>query len=144
MTHHGLEYEERDVFFYGQNEDMNSWESLVEHFPPLIDYYFGHLNVHKDRILAAIVEEKSLLPALLDDPKNVCEYLQPLLGIDQPLEHSVCGMVLTCGWMSLGFSIIDDDGVARSVVYLTPVPSDIVVPRTLQPGSTHTYSLSAH
>jgi hypothetical protein len=144
MSHHGLMFEERDVFYYGKDEDMNAWESLIDHFPQLIDYYFSHLNVHKERIIAAIVEEKSLIPALLDSPTDVCEYIKPLLGDDVPLEQSVCGMMLNCGWLSVGFSIVDDEGLARSVLYLTPVSRELDVPAAIYPGTTHTYTLSRH
>jgi hypothetical protein len=144
MFQHGLMYDDRDVFFYGNNEDMNTWESLIDHYPPLVDYYFNHLNLHKEGIIAVLVEEKSLMPALLDDPKSVCRYLQPLLGEDAPLEHSICGMVLTCGWLSVGFSIVDDAGLARSVLYLTPVTKAMDVPSTFRPGTKHTYVLSIH
>lgn len=123
---------------------MNPWESLIDHHPALIDYYFTHLNVHKDRIVAVIVEEKSLISTLLDDPKSVCRYINPLLGNEVPLEHTVCSMILPTRWMVVGFSIITNEGLPKSVLYLTPITNNMDVPQSLQPGMTHTYTLNTH
>lgn len=127
MTHHGIAFEERDAYFYGNFDDMNPREALVDDYPSLADYYFGHFYIHRDKLPVAIVEEYSLVPVMLEDTQSVIDYLQPLLGDDPIVAHSMCGFDASPLWFAVGFDVLDPEGVAHSVVYLTRKASPGIV-----------------
>lgn len=117
---------------------------MIDYFPSLATYYFGHLNVHKERIAIILVEERSLAPVTLESTASMAEYLRPILGNDPIVSNSMCYYVVDEDWLAIGFSILDHEEKERNVLYLSRTGPTLNLPMALRPGDNVVGAYSIH
>jgi hypothetical protein len=144
MSHYGIELSERQVLVFGEGDVMNPKDSIIDHFPSLASYYFGHINVHKDRIAAVLVEEYSLAPVILESTATMAMYIRPIIGEVAIVPDSMCYYVIDADWLAIGFSVVATDDSECQIVYLTRTGTTMTIPMAITPGDKVTAVYSVH
>jgi hypothetical protein len=96
------------------------YTELPEHYPPIKEYYDRIIVNAIDEVDLIIVEEVSLLPALMGDVQATIEFLKPL--VDGCILPQTLGAVTTLsGWMVVAFDYANEES-KRTMVYITELP----------------------